>query len=63
VTAAAAAASSKARGDQLVLAKEVKRLREELAAAKHVSQAENEHTMQNAAQRQENKRGTEMLRT
>jgi len=31
--ASAAAAASKARGDQLVLAKEVKRLREELAAA------------------------------
>lgn len=36
VRAAASAAASKARGDQLVLAKEVKRLREELAAAQQV---------------------------
>jgi multidrug efflux pump subunit AcrA (membrane-fusion protein) len=34
--ASASAAASKARGDQLVLAKEIKRLREELAAAKQV---------------------------
>lgn len=34
--AAAAAAAAKARGDQLVLAKEVKRLRGELAAAQQV---------------------------
>lgn len=34
--AGAAAAAAKARGDQLVLAKEVKRLRSELAAAQQV---------------------------